>query len=105
MEKITLKQFEDIKSSKDLIIVKVDTPWCGYCKIMKGVVEPHLFPRFPEVKTYNVNADEEKLWEVESELTVKVVPTYFFYKDGKCIDTKTAFVPEVLFEKLINTYK
>lgn len=105
MKNITLKEFEEIKNSEELIIVKVDTPWCGYCKIMKAVVEPKLFPKFPDLKTYNVNADSEQLWDKDSELKVQVVPTYFFYKGGKCIDQKTAFIAEPVFEALIKQYK
>ncbi|KAG6694968.1 hypothetical protein I3843_09G073600 [Carya illinoinensis] len=56
--------------------------WCGPCKFISPLIE-ELSEKYPHVKTYKIDIDQEGLGSVLSKLQITSVPTLHFFKTGK----------------------
>ncbi|KAL6769544.1 PRX7 [Auxenochlorella protothecoides x Auxenochlorella symbiontica] len=84
------KQYEkEVSSGK--VAVKFWAPWCGKCKMISPYVE-ELQETHKGVKFLSFDTTEEQLEGLSTELGVKALPAFKFYKDGKeIIDAVTGY--------------
>lgn len=72
-----IKEIAEIDKSNS--IVKIGTAFCGPCGLVAQNLKA-LEPDFPEIKFYEVDAEEAE--DLVSELGIRNVPTLIRYKDG-----------------------
>ncbi|KFM28557.1 Peroxiredoxin-2 [Auxenochlorella protothecoides] len=84
------KQYEkEVSSGK--VAVKFWAPWCGKCKMISPYVE-ELQETHKGVKFLSFDTTEKQLEGLSTELGVKALPAFKFYKDGKeIIDAVTGY--------------
>ena len=82
-----------------LTVVNVFATWCGPCRmlapILKEVAEEE------NVSILKIDRDEDL--EIAEKLGAHSIPTTFFYKDGKIIDTIKGFIPKEILVQKINS--
>ncbi|XP_041024067.1 thioredoxin O2, mitochondrial-like [Juglans microcarpa x Juglans regia] len=55
--------------------------WCGPCRFISPLIE-EFSEKYPHVKTYKIDIDQEGLGSVLSKLQITSVPTLHFFKKG-----------------------
>ncbi|CAM5146508.1 unnamed protein product [Natator depressus] len=77
-----LEEFKsELKSAGDkLVVVDFSAKWCGPCNIIKPFYHS-LCERFPDIVFLEVDVDDAQ--DIASECSVKCMPTFQFYKQGK----------------------
>lgn len=59
--------------------------WCPPCKMLSPVVA-EMSKKYPHVKTYKIDIDQDGLQSILSKHSISSVPTLYFYQDGKKAD-------------------
>jgi thioredoxin 1 len=88
--KMTTDLIEEIIEVKDKVLVKFGASWCAPCNMMKPVLK--------QVEAEGITVidiDSEEYPELMKEYNVSSLPTMFFYKDGKLVNTLTGAMPKV----------
>lgn len=72
-----------------LKVIDFWAPWCGPCKVVTPIVEElkKEYKDNKEVEIITANVDDEKNLEVVKKYDIRSVPTIFFIKDDKKIDS------------------
>ena len=89
---LTVANFKDTVTSKEVAIVDFWAPWCGYCVRMMPIIEEIAGELEGKANFVKVNADEEP--ELARNLQVEVLPTFVILKDGEVVDRKIGFLPK-----------
>ncbi len=84
------------------VLVDFWAPWCGPCRALGKTLEEIAAQRGDQLKIVKVNIDEEQ--EHAAALGVMMVPTVFFYKDGKVVDKLQGGVPPRQVSALIDRH-
>lgn len=95
MNKITtLKEYQDLLSTRDSFIIKVSAQWCGQCKVLSARIN-ELNEEFQN-KFVEVDADEadEELIDL---LNVRNIPLLIYYVNGKERDRKVGIDKDGFF--------
>lgn len=77
------EQFEKANRGKQLIVLDFSATWCPHSRSMSPMLA-ELAKKMPNVTFLMVDANE--LCAVAMEWAVKVVPTFFFLKQGQLLD-------------------
>ncbi|XP_031278645.1 thioredoxin O2, mitochondrial-like isoform X2 [Pistacia vera] len=56
--------------------------WCGPCRFISPVIE-ELSAKYPHVKTYKIDIDQEGLGSTLGKLNITAVPTLLFFNNGE----------------------
>lgn len=75
---ITQKDFDNVVTKHDLIVIDFWAEWCGPCKSFKKVVEA-VSEKYPEVIFGGVNIDNEK--ELAEEFQIQSVPSVMILRN------------------------
>lgn len=80
------------------------TEWCGDCQMMFPVIEKvaKKYENNDFVQFIKVDAEEAKLFRVESIYKVKKVPTHVFIKNGNINNILYEYIPKEIIEEEIN---
>lgn len=76
------QHFEELISSNDKVLFDFYAPWCGKCRMIAPTVE-HIAQSHPGLKVFKVDTDTDALAGLKTQLGVKALPTFRFYKGGK----------------------
>lgn len=72
---------QEVLESKIPVVVDFWATWCGPCKMIAPILEEVEKQLDGKVKIAKVNVDEQMPLAVEYK--VEVIPTLFYFKDGK----------------------
>ena len=86
---------EIVKTGK--VVVDFTATWCGPCKMI-GPFFDELSKKYTDVKFIKVDVDE--LDDVASEAGVSAMPSFYYYEEGKVVETLVGASKEKL-EQLI----
>lgn len=88
MQLIDAKQFEELTSSPDPVVVDFSATWCQPCKMLGKVLES-LEGQYPSIKFVKVDIDDCP--ELARSLEVNSVPTVYFFKGAQQVDKMIGF--------------
>ena len=89
---LTKENFESEVLKSDIpVVVDFWATWCGPCKMIAPILEQIATEYAGKIKVAKANVDEQMQLAIEHK--VEVIPTLFYYKDGKQIN-KTVGVLE-----------
>lgn len=88
--------------SKDIVLVDFFATWCGPCKMLGPVLESIASDR-SSVKVVKVDVDECE--SIARSYGIMSVPTLYFFKDGKVVDSKIGFMSEMELNNWIESIK
>ena len=76
------KEYNELKDTKSLVVVKFSAVWCGPCKAIAPQIDA-LAEKHNDVVFIHVDVD--KLDELKDGSDVRGVPTFKFFKDGELL--------------------
>ena len=81
---LTKENFEQEVLKSDIpVVVDFWATWCGPCKMIAPILEQIATEYAGKIKVAKANVDEEMQLAIEHK--VEVIPTLFYFKDGKVI--------------------
>lgn len=100
--RFTNENFEqEVMRSEVPVLVDFYAEWCGPCRMMSPIVEEMAETYDGKIKVGKVNTDEYP--ELAQSFGVMSIPSFFFIKDGKVVDSAIGGMPKaVLNAKLEN---
>lgn len=89
---LTKDNFEnEVLKSEIPVVVDFWATWCGPCRMIAPILEDVAKEYAGKIKVAKANVDEQM--ELAMQYAVEVIPTLFYFKDGKVIG-KTVGVVE-----------
>ena len=92
---------DEIKNSKQPILVDFWAKWCGPCKQIGPILEEISLSKKDRLKIYKLNVDENPI--TPQKYGVRGIPTLMLFKDGNLIDTKVGSLPKNMLESWLDT--
>lgn len=83
MVQVTNDNFNDVITSKELVVIKFGAEWCGPCKAMKPTL--NQLEEEGNVVVGDVNADVES--ELCQKFKIRSIPAMFYFKNGVQVDS------------------
>jgi thioredoxin 1 len=80
------KEYKDLKSTKQLVVVQFSAEWCGPCKAVKPQIQK-LAEKYKELTFLYVDVDNEQLANCSDGRDVRGVPTFKFFKEGELLES------------------
>jgi len=78
------EEYKQSVASDKLVVVDFYATWCGPCKRISPFLEEQS-DKFLNVNFLKVDVDEQEAVAKEEEITA--MPTFYFYKGGKKVDS------------------
>ncbi len=97
----TKENFENEVMKSDIpVMIDFYADWCGPCRMMMPVVEEMAKKYDGRVKIGKVNTDAEA--DLAGQFGVMSIPSFFFIKNGKVVDSAIGGMPENALVSKIN---
>ena len=68
-----------------IVLVDIWAPWCNPCKMISPIIDEISSNYFEKIKVGKCDSDANR--DKVMELDVRSIPTIFFYKDGKIVES------------------
>lgn len=87
-----LKNTEEIKviNEEKRVLIDFYADWCGPCQMLSPILE-ELSNIDKDLEIIKINVDEQQ--EIAQQFKIMSIPTLLYFKDGKLIDRKSAYMP------------
>lgn len=95
---LTSKNFTvEINHSTIPVVVMFYALWCGKCAMMKPLIEELEKKYQGRIRFFEVEIDESPMLAADYE--ADTVPTFAFFRHGRCLGTMQGIVDETIFER------
>ena len=95
---INAEEYEQIKDSKNTVVIDFHATWCGPCKVLSPILE-ELDDEIEGVEFVKLDVDQHP--QIAGQNQVMGVPTVVILKDGEVKDRFVGVQPkEVIKEKI-----
>jgi thioredoxin 1 len=81
-------EFNNFLSENENVIVKFSAEWCGPCRTMTNVINNLNDDALNGVSFVEVDVDEDDFADVISDLSIRNLPTFIFFKNNEVKDKK-----------------
>lgn len=99
MEKITVKQLEELRLSGQKILVDFYGTWCGPCKVLLPQLE-QLSTEYPGVKFVKIDVDENR--DTVLDYGFRSVPTVMIFNGNKQIDMSSGAKAPTYYREILD---
>lgn len=97
---MTVEEFEDILSSKEICVCDFSASWCGPCRMMAPILEDVADKYKRKYYFYQIDIDSAE--ELAEKYNVESVPTIIIFRKGKEIGRIVGFHEMEEFEDFLN---
>ena len=91
-----------VEGASELVLVDFGASWCGPCRMMEPTVTALASEYAGRVKVVTIDADENL--GTDTQYSVRSLPTFLFFKDGKPVDAVIGAVPRPVLERKIQDH-
>lgn len=95
-----MSTFNELISSKDLVLVDFSAEWCAPCKMQAPILK-ELAGHIPNNKVKIIKIDVDKNQELAARVNVRGVPTLILYKKGQPVWRRSGMTSLQDLRKLI----
>ena len=99
---VTDKNFDEIISKYDIVVVDFWAPWCGPCRLIAPVIEQLAKEMKGKVVFAKLNTDENP--KTAMRFHVMSIPTLILFKNGKMVDRNVGALPPDMLRDWIRRY-
>ena len=99
VKKINEKEFKEIISNNDKVLIDCYADWCGPCKMISPIID-ELSEEIKNCKFYKLNVDEAE--EVSREYGIMSIPTILIFENKEEKERIIGFKPKEELESIIN---
>ena len=101
---MTVEEFEDILSSREICVCDFSASWCGPCRMMAPILEDVADKYKRKYFFYQIDIDSAE--ELATKYNISAVPTIVIFKDGKELGRTSGYQEFDEFERfMLNTIK
>lgn len=93
--------FEQVASTKRLVLVDLWAPWCGPCVMVAPILEKLSQEFASSLKIVKVNVDDSP--RIAQKYNASSIPMLLFMRDGEIIDTVIGAQPERVLRDRVET--
>ena len=88
-------EFKQVTGTDKIIVIDFWATWCGPCKMIGPIFEKIAeTPAGEKLGFYKVDVDEQS--QIASEVGIRAMPTFAFFKNGEKIETVVGADPSKL---------
>jgi len=95
---VTAKNFDEMTSSKQIVLLDFWAPWCAPCKGFASVVE-EVAPEFPDVLFGKINIEDES--ELAQEFQVRSIPAVMILRGQHIVFAESGAMPAKALRELL----
>lgn len=97
---MTVEEFEDILSSKEICVCDFSASWCGPCRMMAPILEDVADKYKRKYYFYQIDIDSAE--ELAEKYNIESVPTIIVFRKGNEIGRIVGFHEMDEFEEFLN---
>lgn len=100
VEKIDVKQFDELLKGETPVVCDFYADWCGPCKMLAPVIDK-CSEKFTNAKFVKVNVDES--FELAARYGVMSIPMVGVFKGGELADKSVGFTSQSETEEFLSS--
>ena len=97
---MTVEEFEDILSNKDICVCDFSASWCGPCRMMAPILEDVADKYKRKYFFYQIDIDSAE--DLAEKYNVEAVPTIIVFRKGNEIGRTSGYMEMDEFEQFLN---
>ncbi len=100
---MNLEMYKKIISSKQLVLVDFNAPWCGPCKKLGPIIEEIAALKKDTLTVLKIDVDEQT--EIATSMGVSNIPALFLYQNGKVVWNDVGLMSKEELLEIISSYQ
>ena len=97
-----VKEFEDVLTQNEKVLVDFYADWCGPCKMLAPVLED-VSKEHEDIAFIKVNVDQVS--DLAAKFNIMSIPTLIAFKSGNMVKQTMGFMPKPELNKFLEVLK